>query len=855
MGGLLLDLERSTRKKTKGPNLEVLHLLQCKACPLNKAKVCNPKMPSRGDKEPVVYMLGPNLSGLDDKEGEHFAGEQGDIIRSRIPREYRGTLRWNNVVRTATPNGRPPDLVEMECCRPSVVEDIERTKPVAIFGFGNVPLVWSIGMGGRMDLWRGRRIPVKVGNHTCWYFPMLHPSWIIGRRRFTPRGSGFGCEDERMFAFDIQRAFDWLINRYEEPMVHTAEVAEAGIAILVGRSGAGADAELAAFEAHLKNVMRLPEIGFDYETNMLRPYNHDARILSFAIGEPDGGMAVAFDHPTAGWDKRGRRRLEEMFKDFFLSYKGDIVVHSSAFEIEWTVVKFGREFARKVRWKDTKSQAFVLDERNSKQNPSPLSLGFLTQQYFGFNIKQLFDVDRKRMAEMDVYQVLPYNGVDAKYHLLTYKKQKQLIRDQKLSKVFREMNRTVPTVVLTQVKGVPVNQKTVKKYQKIYTRKLSRIEDKIFADPDVRRYEKKYGDFNPSSNDDLKRFFVRFLKFNLISEKTGKVTTDEKMLKTIDHPLAKLIPRYRNVLKMKSTYIDPLRKGSPILYDDGLLHPILNTTDTDTNRLSSEDPNEQNYPKRKDKEIRQQIAVSKGGYIAAIDYGQIEARGIAMESRDKWLVRSMWENHDIHTDWSEWLAKRYPTWIGGRKNLSNKEVMKKHRDLAKNKIVFPAFFGSQPKSIAANLGVPLPIVEEMFEEFWDKFPGVREWQVGLDEFYKEYGYVQTLNGFRRRGPLSWNQIINTPIQGVAAEIVKDAMNRLSETEVWEYQANMNIHDDLTFMFDTMRDMDRHLEFIIDKMLAVPFEFVNVPILVELSVGENWCDLEEVEKFSSDKWHR
>ena len=167
--------------KTGSLPIELLHRSECKACPLNNQYgLAHPHMEPTGSKRPVVYMLGEAPGADEDKSGEQFVGKAGKTLRSRIPEEWEDHLRWNNCVRTRPRSGdanRPPTPVEIECCRPSVVRDIEASKPRAIFGFGNVPLEWSTGQAG-ITKWRGRRFPLKVGKHTCWYYPMFHPSYV-----------------------------------------------------------------------------------------------------------------------------------------------------------------------------------------------------------------------------------------------------------------------------------------------------------------------------------------------------------------------------------------------------------------------------------------------------------------------------------------------------------------------------------------------------------------------------------------------------------------------------------------------------------------------------------------------------
>jgi DNA polymerase I-like protein with 3'-5' exonuclease and polymerase domains len=110
-----------------------------------------------------------------------------------------------------------------------------------------------------------------------------------------------------------------------------------------------------------------------------------------------------------------------------------------------------------------------------------------------------------------------------------------------------------------------------------------------------------------------------------------------------------------------------------------------------------------------------------------------------------------------------------------------------------------------------------------------------------------------LTGRRRYGPLSRNQICNSPIQGTMAEIVIDAMNRISELDLWDIQPILNIHDDLGF--HVLEELaEDYMEIILAEMLKPTFDFINVPLMVEMSIGKNLFDMHEVGKFRSDEWY-
>jgi uracil-DNA glycosylase family 4 len=272
---------------------------------------------------------------------------------------------------------------------------------------------------------------------------------------------------------------------------------------------------------------------------------------------------------------------------------------------------------------------------------------------------------------------------------------------------------------------------------------------------------------------------------------------------------------------------------------------------------SSDDPNAQNWPQRNDAWVRNQIAAPDGYTLVAFDYGQLEACTVAMCSKDKVLVKALWEDYDIHYEWAERTAYEYPPIIGGTKFIKDKDVMKKFRSRIKNKLVFPAIFGAQNSSIAAYLDIPEEHVDVLMREFWKTFHGLYEWQERLMKQYWEVGWVETLNGRRRHYPMTRNQAINDPVQGTACEIVCDSMNVLSETAArtsqWHLHPILNIHDDLTMCIpDDDKILEKAIKDVYTVMLSPPYNFINVPLSVTCSVGKHWYKMTEIDKYWSHR---
>jgi uracil-DNA glycosylase family 4 len=821
-----------------GYSIEFLHQQECKVCPLNglHAQLCHPKMPATGAKEPLIYMLGEAPGENEDKHGVPFVGRAGQVLRFRIPDDWNNVLRWSNVIRCRPPDNRDPTKVEIECCRPYHVRDIETTMPVAIFGFGNVPLMWALGQTG-ITRWCGRRIPIKIGDHSCWFFPMVHPSYVMRTRKFEPRTTDqYGSQVEFAFALDLQRAFD-AIETLPKPIVHTRDMALKDCTWVTG----AADTDIGRVMSFLRDAGECAVVGFDYETNVTRPYTDDAKILTVAIATDHEAFAFPLFHKQAKWNDEERDAIMHGLRRFLYRGRCRKIAHHLAFEMEWSAYFFGDKCLHESKWGDTLTQAYTLDERQNM-----LSLDILCLQYFGLNLKAIANVDPARLDDTDIELVLQYNALDAKYHRLLYIEQKQRLQDEGLMEVYHDLLRRIPPMVLTQKRGVPVDQEEAQRLHDRYERRLEKIEDKLHALSVCQQFETVKGHkYRPSALHDTRYVLNKIL--HIFPDKLN-----EAALAEIDHPIAKWTLRWRKANKLMGTYVKPMMEGSPQLYSDGLLHQTLTTTKTKTTRTSSNEPNLQNVPKRgPGKEVRKAIK-APGRKVVAFDYSGIQARNIAMESKDKALVKAFWERYDVHGDWAERIVSLYPQWVnGGAKAFADKDVRKKYRDIAKNKFVFPAFFGAQAKTLAGYLKIPDHIANKLFDKLWDMFPGIRDWHAACKNFYNEHGYVTGLSGVRRRAPISPNQLINAPIQADEALIVCSAMASLVELEDPRFHPMLEIHDDLTFLWPT-HEIDKNIETVVTEMLRIQFDWINVPLAVEVSAGDDWESLKEIGKFSSDK---
>lgn len=831
----------------------LLHEHRCKVCPLNRAKLKHPKMLPTGSDKPYILMLGEAPGEEEDDEGKQFVGRAGRLLRRHIPADWQNYLMWDNVVRCRPTIGikqenRPPERIEIEACRSHHWDTLDEAQPRAIFGFGAIPLNWALGQVG-ISKWRGRRCVAYIDGRSYWYYPMWHPSYIL--RRLDSYG---GEEDERMFILDLAKAFGE-VERLPLPLAHTRDDAERNVELVFGGPG-----DVQKVVRFLQYAAQQRVNGLDFETtgdpNGLRPYNRGAAIISIAVSTIDRTLAFAFDHPEAKWSSSDLEIVRQAFVEYLLDERPIKAVHQLGFELEWIAVVFGVDFVYGANWHDTISQASILDSRVGDSKPGCFALEFLSLQYFGLNVKSLSNLNRANLVEEPIEDELLYNGIDAKYHALLYVAQEERLKEENLVDVYERQRWRIPACVLTQVKGIITNPQENERLSTKYSDLIDKSLDEIANLDIVVEYERKYGKFEPTSPKQVVDLLNLLGTSVHKSEENGKTkySVDEEALGKLDHPIAQLIIDLRHYSKQKSTYVDPYSLKR--LFPDGIVHQILNTVYAETGRSSSEDPNTQNIPKHDEegKEVRKQIVAPKGFLLVSADYGQIQARNIAMESKDPTLIQSFIERRDIHKDWAEYFKAEYPAVIDSKHFHGSDDPMKNLRQKTKNRFVFAAFFGAHEGTIASGMEIPKEVARRALDAFWREFPGVKDWHEKLKADYRKKGYVEAICGRRRPGPLTENKIINSPIQADESEIVFHAFTTLSQRRIWELQPVLEIHDDLQFYIPE-NNVDHYCNRIVSDMLSIPFSWINVPLLVEIGIGRSLYNIEEVGKYWSDTWFK
>lgn len=325
--------------------------------------------------------------------------------------------------------------------------------------------------------------------------------------------------------------------------------------------------------------------------------------------------------------------------------------------------------------------------------------------------------------------------------------------------------------------------------------------------------------------------------------KTGYSTAASELEKMWDeHKIVPLISEYRELAKLKSTYVDSLPS---LVAPDGRIHTTYNQTVAATGRLSSSDPNLQNIPIRTElgNEIRKAFIAPKGKTLVAMDYSQFELRLAAVFAQDKSFIRAFQEGADIH--------RRTAAEVLG---IPEEDVTKEQRYAAKA-INFGILYGMGSRNLAKSTGFSREEAQVFLDTYFELHPGIRQYIDEMKIKAHEDGFAQTLFGRRRYLPdinkgmhmlvaAAERMAVNMPIQGTQADLIKMAM---IEVEGWieqsDYDVSMllQVHDELVFEVDE-KQADTVIQSIRSIMTSV--HTFEVPLVVNVEAGTSWGELKE-----------
>jgi DNA polymerase-1 len=484
--------------------------------------------------------------------------------------------------------------------------------------------------------------------------------------------------------------------------------------------------------------------------------------------------------------------------------------------------------------------AHYLIEPEKRHGMDALALAYLS--YEPMSIENLIGkkgAKQGNMREVELNLIKEYAAEDADITLqLKPFLDKQLTTNPKAVQLLNEVEMPLARVLSAiECEGVNLDVPFLQEMSKTLEADSKAVQEKIFATAGQ--------EFNIASPKQLGEILFEKLKLDPKAKKTktGQYMTGEEVLSKLEaeHEIASLILDFRELQKLKSTYVDAL--PALISPTTGRIHTSFMQAVTATGRLSSKDPNLQNIPIRtvRGREIRKAfIPRDENHLILSADYSQIELRIMAAFSKDESMLDAFNNGLDVH---KATAAKVF--------HVPLEEVTSDMRRKAKT-VNFGIIYGVSAFGLAAQLGISRTEAKEIIDQYFVEFPKVKTFMDQSITDARDNGYVETVLGRRRylRDILSANMnergfaernAINAPIQGSAADMIKVAMIQIQDflkKENLKSKMILTVHDEL--VFDAHKDEVDYLKVQINKIMCEAMD-LGVAMETGIGVGENWLE--------------
>ncbi|MFA5059856.1 MAG: DNA polymerase I [Candidatus Omnitrophota bacterium] len=417
---------------------------------------------------------------------------------------------------------------------------------------------------------------------------------------------------------------------------------------------------------------------------------------------------------------------------------------------------------------------------------------------------------------------------------------KEELVSKSLLKLFQEIEIPLAYVLFKmEEQGVCIDEALLGELSKDGDAKIQELTVKLFEMAGV--------EFNLNSPKQLAQILFEKLKLPVVKKTKTGFSTDEGVLAKLaeKHPLPALILEYRQLAKLKSTYIDALPKL--INRKTGRVHASFNQAGTETGRLSSNNPNLQNIPIRTElgRKIRKAfVASQKDRIIVSADYSQIELRILAHLSQDKNLFKAFKSDQDIHAYTAALIF-----------DVKESAVTSEMRNTAK-RVNFGIIYGISAFGLAKDLKISQTQAQDFIDKYFDRYPAVKQFMDDEIKKCEKNGFVLTLLNRRRYLPeihsdnanikqFAQRQAINTPVQGSAADLLKLAMINIQnelEKNCSESKMIITVHDEL--VFDVVEKEREALTVMIRDKMEHALS-LSVPLKASVKIGRNWLDMQEI----------
>ena len=550
------------------------------------------------------------------------------------------------------------------------------------------------------------------------------------------------------------------------------------------------------------------------------PFGHRAPDGELAAGPPPVNLPPLDAEPL--------RALRDLLTDPAVRKAGHDVKFS------WLVLRrAGVELCGVVD--DSTLASFVLDPGRRSH-----ALDELARDRFGIELPAPGDGGRAKLerpfAEVGVAEAARSSAAKSETVLRLEEAFRPELEDHGLADLLRTIEMPLVAVLVDmEWHGVLVDRERLGEIGRAFGQELGRIEREI--------YQAAGTDFNIASTPQLRTVLFEKLQLPVLKRtKTGASTDFEvlEQLAAMGHEVPKLLIEYREVSKLKSTYVDAL--PGYVNPETGRIHTSFHQTGASTGRLSSSDPNLQNIPVRTERgeAIRRAFVAPPGAVLLTADYSQIELRLLAHLSGDPAFVQAFERGGDIHRQTAAAIF-----------GVDEGAVTPDMRARAKT-INFATIYGQGPFALSRQLGITQDEAKAFIRQYFERFSGVRAWLDRTVAGARERGYVETLFGRRRYMPeirdrnfniraFAERTATNSPLQGSAADLIKIAMIKIHEglrRERLDTRMVLQVHDELVFEVP-LAELEGATTLVKREMEGAAR--LRVPLVVSLGAGSNWVD--------------
>ena len=593
-----------------------------------------------------------------------------------------------------------------------------------------------------------------------------------------------------------------------------------------------------AFKALLKGLKNSKEFVFDTETTSEDPVLAKLAGLSFSWEEGVAyyvGVCEGAEEENKLDIKLALGSLKEIFEDEAIKKTGQNVKYDYIVLANYGIRVKGIIF-------DTMVASYLLNPSKLNHGLDDISFEYLNHK-MTTSIQELIGKGKSAitMDKVDVKKVSDYSCEDSDVTFRLKRILEKEISQKGLDELLYNVEMPLVEVLARmEMNGVSIDKEYLIDLSKEMYDKLDKLTKKI--------YELAGEEFNINSPKQLAVILFEKMKLPVVRRTKTGISTDEEVLTklALGHPLPEKLLEYRELSKLKSTYVDSL----PDMVNPATnrVHTSFNQTVTATGRLSSSGPNLQNIPIRTEegKKIRKAFIPSdKNNLLLSADYSQIELRILGHLSGDKNLIKAFKEGLDIHAYTASLVF-----------GVKEDEVTPQMRGMAKT-VNFGILYGMSPYGLSQSLKIDVNKAKDFIDAYFERYPEVRFYLEGLIEDARQKGYVTTLLGRRRYIPEINSQdvrmrqfaertAINTPIQGSAADIIKVAMiaiqEKLSKNGL-SSKMIMQVHDEL--VFDVPKDELKKVYKIVKDGMENVIK-LKVPVEAHIETGKNWLEMEEYE---------